>query len=158
MGEEFGQFKEWDYKEGLEFFLTDYLLHNKLRVLYKDLNLIYRSTEALYSIDYSWDGFEWIDVNNKIDNLICFKRKSKSGKELIALISFNGVDVNNYFLKLPKGKYKVLLNTDSVKYGGNGANKKRVYLSIKNKKYNQEGFVINLPKLTCLYLEKYNQF
>ena len=156
MGEEFGQFKEWDYKEGLEFFLTEYTLHEKLRVLYKDINLLYKTTEPLYEIDYSWDGFEWIDVNNKLDNIICFKRTSKNGKELYALISFNGADISNYFLKLPRGKYKVIMNTDDVKYGGNGLSKKRVYTSTNNKKYKQHGFEINIPKLTCLYLEKYN--
>ena len=154
MGEEFGQFKEWAYEEGLEFFLKSYPQHNKLSLLYKDVNLLYKETEPLYSIDDSWEGFDWIDVNNKNQNLVAFKRKGKSGKEVYVLVSFNGCEVDSYMFKAPRGKYKVILNTDDIKYGGSGYNKKRVFNSTKSKKYGYEGFEINIPKLSCLYFEK----
>ena len=60
MGCEYGQFKEWDYSEGLEFFLTDFESHRKLQRYNRDLNRFYLNTPALYEIEDSWDGFEWI--------------------------------------------------------------------------------------------------
>ncbi len=154
MGEEFGQFKEWDYKEGLEFFLTEYPMHKKLRLLYQDVNKIYKSYDALYSIDNSWEGFEWIDVDNRDGNVIAFKRKGASGKEIFAVISFNGCDYNSYMFRVPRGKYRAIINSNDEKYGGYGKRGKRIYYSTKNKKYGYEGFEIDLPKLTFIYFEK----
>lgn len=154
MGEEFGQFKEWAYKEGLEFFMLNYPMHNKLHYYYKDANAFYKNNEAFYSIDDGWDGFSWINADDSDNNILSFIRKGKNGQEIIVIVSFNGADVNDYKININRGKYKVVFNSDGLKYGGSGKLKKRIFNSTKTKCDGVEGFKINIPKLSCIYLEK----
>ncbi len=153
MGEEFGQFKEWDYQEGLEYFLTDYTMHRKLMTFYKELNHFYKQTPALYRQDDRWDGFEWIDADLCDQNIYSFIRKDGYGNNLIAVINMSGVDDCEYFLKVPEGKYKISFNSDLVRYGGSGKLRNKIYSSKKsiNKSV---GVRIKLPKLSFIYLEK----
>ena len=152
MGEEFGQFKEWDYKEGLEYFLTDYTMHRKLMTFYKEINDFYKNSTALYRLDDSWDGFEWIDADLSDKNLYSFIRKDGVGNNLIAVINMSGCDSGEYFLKLPEGKYKIAFNSDLVRYGGSGKLRNKVYISKKTRK--GVGVKLKLPKLSFIYLEK----
>ena len=155
MGSEIGQFKEWAYKEGIEFFLKDYPLHKKLAAMVKDLNEFYKSTPALYEIEDSWDGFEWLAADDADRNFIAYKRKDRSGNEILALINFSGSDFYGYRLGVEKGKYAVVFNSDSTRYGGTGAVKKRTYVTDKSYSHGKEYSIeFNLPKLTCVYLTK----
>ncbi len=153
MGEEFGQYKEWAYKEGLEFFMMDYPLHKKLSIFYMDMNMLYKTHDALYSIDDSWQGFEWIDADNANNNIIAFKRKGLSGEEIIAVISFNGSDIKSYKLPVDGDNYKVLINSENSKYGGEYKYQKRIYKSKKDKN-NNKYILIDLAKLSFIYLIK----
>ncbi|MBE5744449.1 MAG: 1,4-alpha-glucan branching protein GlgB [Clostridiales bacterium] len=153
MGEEFGQFKEWDYKEGLEYFLLNYPLHYKLWVFYKEINEFYKNTPALYKVDDKWDGFRWIDADLKDKNLYSFIRNDGKGNELIAVINMSGCDNNDYFIKLPEGKYKVSFNSDMIRYGGSGKIKKQIYIAKKSKN-KETGITLKMPKLSFIYLEK----
>ena len=155
MGEEFGQFKEWNYKEGVEFFMTVYPLHYKLWLLYKEINNAYKSHDAFYSIDDSWGGFEWLDADNSLNNVISIKRAGVSGEEVVAIISFNGADINGYQLNVDGKRYELLLNSDDKKFGGSGKMRKKVFNAKRNynggKKYKIE---LNLPALSFIYLKK----
>lgn len=153
MGEEYGQFKEWDYSEGLEFFLKDYSMHGKLSEFYKELNHFYKNTPAFYVCDDSWKGFAWIDVDLKDKNLYSFSRCDGGLNYIAVIINFSGVSTGDYFLRVPKGKYRVAFNSDDKKYGGNGVCKKKFYESRKRNN-KQTGFNIKLPKLSFVYLEK----
>lgn len=155
MGYEFGQFKEWDYHEGLEFFLRDeYELHGKLSVMVKALNEFYKSTPALFEIEDSWDGFEWLAADDADRNAVSFIRRDKKGNELIALVSFSGAVGKDYLLGVnQKGKYKVVFNSDDKKYGGEGLLKKQTFTAGKRPSHGKEYSIpIDLPKFTCLYL------
>ena len=155
MGEEFGQFKEWNYKEGVEFFMTVYPLHYKLWLLYKEINNAYKSHDAFYSIDDSWGGFEWLDADNSLNNVISIKRAGVSGEEVVAIISFNGADLNGYQLNVDGKRYELILNSDDKKFGGSGKMRKKVFNAKRNynggKKYKIE---LNLPALSFIYLKK----
>ena len=155
MGYEFGQFKEWDYHEGLEFFLRDeYELHGKLSVMVKALNEFYKSTPALFEIEDSWDGFEWLAADDADRNAVSFNRRDKKGNELIALVSFSGAVGKDYLLGVnQKGKYKVVFNSDDKKYGGEGLLKKQTFTAVKRSSHGKEYSIpLDLPKFTCLYL------
>ena len=155
MGAEFGQFKEWNYKEGLEFFLKLYPLHEKLSIFTKELNLLYKTTPALYEIEDSWDGYEWLAADDSNRNFIAYQRKDRAGNTIIAMINFSGSDYKNYRLGLPKGSYKVVFNSDSVKYGGSGAMRKHIFHTTKTFSHGKENSILfDLPKLTCVYLIK----
>ncbi len=152
MGNEFGQFIEWRYAEGLEFFLLDYPMHAKLKEYTKTLNFLYKNTPAFYEIEDSWDGFEWLDANNKDLNTAAYIRRDKKGEEYICIICFSGVDTD-YYLRLEKAKYSVVLDSDDVKFGGSGLNKrKRVY---STKKFGKETAILfKMPASSCLILKK----
>jgi 1,4-alpha-glucan branching enzyme len=156
MSEEFGQFREWDYNNGVEFFMLSYPMHKALQVYYKDLNLFYKNTRAFYSIDDSWAGFEWINADDRDNNLLSFKRKGDDGSEIIVIISFNGIAVNDYKIKASRGKYKVVFTSDDKKYGGENALRKKTYIATKGRQDKIEGFKINVPKLSCIYIQKIN--
>jgi len=155
MGTEFGQFKEWNYKEGLEFFLLDYEKHRKLKTFYKKVNHFYKENSPLFEIEDSWDGFNWISADEKENNVISFIRRDKLGKEIIVIINFSGKDYDNYYLGVDKGEYKLVLNSDQVTFGGNGKIKKTIYKTVKKVSHGKKNSIkIKLPKLTALYFEK----
>ena len=155
MGYEFGQFKEWDYHEGLEFFLRDqYELHGKLSVMVRDLNEYYKTTPAFYEVEDSWDGFEWLAPDDADRNVVSFIRRDRAGNEVIALVCFSGADATDYLLGVNKrGKYKVVFNTDDKKYGGEGKITKKVFTAVKRQSHGKDySLPISVPKHTCLYL------
>lgn len=157
MGYEFGQFKEWAYEEGLEFFLRDtYELHGKLSVFVKTLNEFYKSTPAFYEIEDSWDGFEWLAADDADRNIVSFIRRDKNGNEVIALVSFCGTVGKDYLLGVnQKGKYKVIFNSDDAVFGGSGKSRKRIYTAVKRPSHGKEYSIpIDMPPLTCMYLVK----
>ena len=155
MGSEFGQFKEWNYKEGIEFFLKEYPLHNKLSTMIKELNAFYKKTPAFYEIEDSWDGFEWLAADDADRNFIAYQRKDRKGETIVVMINFSGSDFFDYKLGLPEGKYQVVFNTDSARFGGSGNAKQRIYYTKQSYSHGKEhSITFNLPKLTCVYLKK----
>lgn len=151
MGSEFGQFKEWNYKEGLEFFLKDYEKHNKLDRFFTELNKFYLANEALYGDDDGWDGFEWIAADDADKNSLAFIRK-RGKSEIIVAINFSGADIK-YRIGVEKGGYKVVFDSDKQIYGGDGKSRKRIYnaeaISSNGKDYSIE---LDMPKLSFKYL------
>ena len=157
MGSEIGQFKEWNYKEGIEYFLLQYPLHKKLQLAVKELNDLYKTTPALYEIEDSWEGFEWLAADDSSHNFYAYQRKDKSGKTIVVMLNLSGMEHKNYRLGLPAGKYKVLYNSDAVRFGGGGTMKKRIYYTKKAYSHGRENSILfDIPKLTCVYLEKIN--
>ncbi len=157
MGSELGQFKEWNYKEGIEFFLQDYPLHEKLSKMVKELNCLYKNTPAFYEIEDSWEGFEWLAADDWEENFLAYKRKDKAGNTIVALLNFAGSERTNYKLGLEKGKYQVIFNTDSTRFGGNGEMRKTIFNTTKSPSHGKENSItFTLPKLTCVYLKKIN--
>lgn len=155
MGNEYGQFREWDYENGLEFFMLDFELHKKLWKFNKYINNVYKNNAPLFEIDHSWEGFEWISTEEKDNNVISFIRKDKKGNILVALINFSGNDYFNYRLGVPKGEYKIILSSDDARFGGCGLIKRKTLKSAKKQAHGKENSVlINVPKFSGIYLLK----
>ena len=157
MGSEIGQFKEWNYKEGIEYFLLDYPIHKKTALTTKELNRLYKNTPALYEIEDSWEGFEWLAVDDADRNFLAYQRKDRAGNAVVVMLNFSGTDYVGYKLGLPQGKYKVIFNSDLSRYGGSGRFTKRIFNTKKSYSHGKEYSIeFDLPKLTCVYLEKIN--
>lgn len=155
MGNEFGQFKEWNYKEGVEFFMLKFDLHKKLWLYNKTLNFLYKNQSPLYEIENSWDGFQWISADEKNNNVVSFIRKDKTGKELAVLINFSGNDYPKYRLGVDKGEYVLVLNSDGKKFGGSGLIKGKTFKTVNKKAHGKnQSICVYLPKFTALYFEK----
>ncbi len=150
MGTEFAQFREWDYENQLEWFMTDYQRHNQMQKFIADLNNFYLSSKQLWEIDNSWDGYEWIEANESEWNIISFKRKAIDKSELIVVVNFSPVSRENYTVKVDlQGKYEEIFNTDQYKYGGRGViNSKCLQTSTYKNDFGEEQnyFNINLPQ------------
>jgi 1,4-alpha-glucan branching enzyme len=122
MGGEFGQRREWQHDESLEWHVLQYPLHAGLKRWVSDLNRFYRETPALYQRDFSQDGFEWIDCNDAEASVIAFLRKgAKPGDVVLIVCNFTPVPRDNYRVGVPfGGKWRERLNSDARDYGGGG--------------------------------------
>jgi 1,4-alpha-glucan branching enzyme len=121
MGAEIGQFREWDYESGLEWFLLEYPKHSELKRFVKELGAFYLATPALWEIDYSWEGFKWICDNDRDNSIISFIRTDKKGGNIVAVVNFAPVTRRDYRLGVPeRGVYTEVLNSDLREYGGWG--------------------------------------
>ena len=159
MGQEFGQFKEWAYDEGLDWLLLDFEKHKKLHRFTKELNHFYLDHPELWEIDYGWEGFQWISGDDKDNSVIAFRRMSKSGDELIALFNFTPVSHEEYRIGVPeKGTYKVVFDSDIAKYGGEKA---RLSGSCKASDIAMHGFEqsigVKLNGLSAVFIKNTNQ-
>ena len=121
MGCEFGQFREWDYASGIEWFMLDYESHAKLQRYTAELNHFYLENPPLWECDDSWDGFQWIDADNRDQSIVSYRRIDRAGKELIVLINFTPVVREKFLLGVPySGVYEEIFNSDAVDFGGSG--------------------------------------
>ncbi len=157
MGSEFGQFIEWNYEQELDWLLLDYPMHEKLRLYYKELNRLYTSCPALYECDKSWDGFKWLNVDDKSLSSIAFLRsaKPKSDSYLICACNFIPNEHRGFVIGLPqKGVLREVLSSDDVRFGGNGLHNADMIQSRKAP-FNDFSYSasIDLPPLSAVYFE-----
>ncbi|HEY8506923.1 MAG TPA: 1,4-alpha-glucan branching protein GlgB [Steroidobacteraceae bacterium] len=121
MGGEFGQRREWQHDESLEWFVLQYPLHAGVQRWVQDLNRLYRASPALYDRDFGSEGFEWIDCNDTESSVISFIRKSSGGDVVLVVCNFTPVPRENYGVGVPRGGFwRELLNSDARDYGGSG--------------------------------------
>lgn len=156
MGQEFGQFIEWNYKQELDWLLLDYDMHRKLKDFTRTLNKFYKRNPTMWEIDYSWEGFKWISSDDSANSVIAFRRIDKSGDELIAVCNFTNVTRTDYKIGVPeKGTYRVVLNTDSEEFGGSGVKIQKTYSSKPIPMHSMEQSIsLTLPGLSVIYLKK----
>jgi 1,4-alpha-glucan branching enzyme len=155
MGNEYGQFKEWDYKEGLEFFMLKFDLHNRLHKFTKKLNGVYKHNRPFYEVEDSWDGFNWICADECDNNVLSFVRKDKDGNSILAIFNFSGNDYLKYRLGCDEGQYKLLFTSDRISFGGTGRVRSRVYKTRKKIAHGHENSIcFTLPKFSAIYFIK----
>lgn len=156
MGQEFGQFIEWNYEKGLDWLLLDYPKHRALQNYFKKINEFYKANPAFWQIDYSWEGFSWISSDDKDNSVIAFRRIDEKGKEIIVVCNFTNVERCDYRIGIPKkGAYKIVFNSDDVEFGGEGKGNKGKF---KTESINMHGFEqsisLDLPPMSAIYIKK----
>ena len=112
MGQDFGQFHEWDEKAALDWYLADEPLGKDLKDYVRDLLHLYKEYPALYERDYDWEGFSWINANDSEHSIFSFVRYSKDKKDsLLFVLNFTPVERKDYRAGVPKkGSYRLVLN------------------------------------------------
>lgn len=122
MGDEFGQLSEWYHERSLDWHLLNFPLHRQLQQWVRDLNHFYKTEPALHTLDFTPQGFEWIDTHDWEQSILIFMRKSQNPREtLLILCNFTPVPRHHYRVGVPtSGYWKEMLNSDAVDYGGSG--------------------------------------
>jgi 1,4-alpha-glucan branching enzyme len=156
MGGEFGQWREWNETESLDWHLLEESAHRGIQTLISDLNRLYQKKSALWEVDGEPAGFEWIDANNASENIVSFIRRSAStGRELICVGNFAPVLRENHQLGLPRqGTYRLLANTDDEVYGGGGVEMPKSIKAQEKPIHGQPySAFVTLPPLATLWFE-----
>lgn len=122
MGAEIGQYEEWNHDSSVRWELLDFDYHRKMQSFVKALNHFYRSEPALYEVDFSYTGFDWIDFRDVESSVISFLRWSEGRREfLVYACNFTPVPRSNYRIGVPfAGTYREVFNTDWQAFGGGG--------------------------------------
>ena len=120
MGNEFAQFREWDFASSLEWFMLDFEMHQLMHSYVKDLNHFYKNERAFWELDHDRDGFSWIDPNNYSQSIISFLRKGQDGKDFIMVVcNFTPVAYEDYCIGVSdEASFVEVFNSDSSSYGG----------------------------------------
>ena len=119
MGCEIGRFREWSFREQVEWFLLDYDQHAALQQYVAELNHLYLSVPALYEIDDSWEGFRWIDADNAKQSVLSYRRIDTRGREVVVVTNFGSKTYENYGIGVPDpGVYEEIFNSDAKRFGG----------------------------------------
>ena len=155
MGGEFGQWDEWNFRKSLDWHLLEKSMHSKLQLYVRTLNQFYRENEALHQIDFSYQGFEWINFTDWEQSVLSFLRKGKNTKELLLVVcNFTPIPRINYRVGVPrKGIWKEVLNSDAKEYGGSGLGNLGVVeaepISFHGREYSAS---LTLPPLGIVFL------
>jgi len=120
MGSEFGQTDEWNHDVSLPWHLLQWPVHYKLQIFAKELNWLYRREPALYEVDDSYAGFEWIDFRDTEASIISFVRYAKNREDFLVFVcNFTPVPRTHYRIGVPRaGAYQEIFNSDAEMFGG----------------------------------------
>ena len=156
MGGEFGQWREWNSNDSLEWDILHYQPHRNVQKLVADLNWLYRAEQALHEIDFEPAGFEWIDYQDVDNSVVAFLRRARAREKYLAVAcNFTPVPRSGYRLGVPEACfYLEVLNTDSVEYGGSGVTNQPGRQAVPQPWHNQPCFVeLTLPPLGVVILK-----
>ena len=122
MGQEFGQEREWSEARELDWFLLGEKCNAGMKEYVKELLRIYRKYPAMYQLDDSWAGFEWMNADDKENSVFSFVRRSAAGtNSILFVLNMTPVKREGYRVPVPKKKkYRLLLNSDQERFGGWG--------------------------------------
>lgn len=122
MGQDFGQEREWSEARELDWFLLQEPLNRGMKEFMGELLKMYRKYPCLYTIDNSWKGFEWMNADDKDRSTYTFVRRTKDGRNnLLFVLNMTPMTWENYQISVPaKKKYKLVLNSNEERFGGNG--------------------------------------
>jgi 1,4-alpha-glucan branching enzyme len=156
MGSEFGQWGEWDYPRSLDWHLCQYGPHQGVQALIRELNGLLRTQPTLHQIDFSWEGFQWIDFHDSQQSVVSFVRRSRApDDDLVCVFNATPMPRPGYRIGVPGTASLIcLLNTDDVRFGGSGsATTLRVYPENTPWQGQPCSAVLTLPPLGALILK-----
>ncbi|KVV04313.1 MULTISPECIES: 1,4-alpha-glucan branching protein GlgB [unclassified Pseudomonas] len=155
MGCEFGQWREWNHDQQLDWYLLQYPEHKGVQKLVGDLNRLYRDVPALHDQDDVAQGFEWLIGDDATNSVYAWLRWSKAGKPLLVVANFTPVPREAYRIGVPfAGTWGEVLNSDAALYAGsNYGNGGGVHTHADASHGQPFSLALNLPPLGVLILE-----
>lgn len=119
MGNEIGQGREWNVNSSLDWQLLDTHWHQGVQRLTGDLGKLYIDIPALHELDFTYEGFSWIDCHDADQSIVSYLRRARDGSHVVIMLNFTPVPREGYRLGVPTaGKYREVLNSDAECYGG----------------------------------------
>ncbi len=153
MGSEIAQHDEWNHDRSLDWHLLEYPPHQGIQRLVRDLNRLYAATPALYEVDFSHDGFEWIDWNDRDNSVFSWLRRDSHGGFVVCVTNLTPIVRHNFRLGVPgAGRYRELINTDADHYGGSGVTHPNIEASDTGCHGRPHSLVLTLPPLATVLL------
>ncbi|OUM08599.1 1,4-alpha-glucan branching enzyme [Pseudomonas syringae] len=158
MGCEFGQWREWNHDQELDWYLLQYAEHVGVKQLVSDLNRIYRDEKALHELDADPDGFQWLIGDDMANSVFAYLRKGREGDPVLVVVNMTPVPREGYRVGVPlPGAWTELLNTDAETYAGsNFGNGGEVHSEDKPAHGKPASVTLNLPPLAVLILKPKN--
>ena len=121
MGDEYGQFIEWNFDDSLDWLLLEYEKHRQMQMYVRDLNHFYTGTRAMYERDDTWEGFTWCSVDDNVHSVIAFLRTDRAGQSVLWTFNFTPEPWGDYIIGLPAyGALEEEFSSDAPYYGGTG--------------------------------------
>jgi len=153
MGGEFAQRREWDHDGELEWDLLRWKPHRGIQQWVTDLNALLKEEAALYQSDFDPQGFSWIDADDRRRGAISFVRGSDDDRPIVFVANLSRKRHRRYRLGTPvSGRWQTLLNSDHVRYGGEGRTPGRLNTQPRHSHGFDQSLVLDLPPLTALFL------
>ena len=157
MSGEFGQWSEWDYQNGMDWSLLNFAPHQQLKACLSKLNEMYRDYPEMHEIDYSWDGFEWIDFNDSDQSIVSFVRRGHDAKNdhLACVFNFTPVPRDGYRMGVPAGgRYREVFNSDWDVFGGSNVRNADAVYSVEQPWQSQPySMTVTLPPLGTVFFK-----
>jgi 1,4-alpha-glucan branching enzyme len=157
MGDEFGQWREWDSEGSLDWDVIPHFPHQGLQAFVRALNDLYGSQPALFERDYDLHGFQWIDCSDYESSVIAFiRRGATASEELVAVFNWTPVLRDGYRIGAPvAGSWQVVLNSDAAEFGGSGTGSTgHIDTDGTAAHAMDQSFVLTLPPLGALVLKR----
>ena len=158
MGNEFAQGREWNYNEGLDWFLLDQEggWHQGMQDYVRELNHVYKDTAPLYQLDQWPEGFEWLVPDDGDHSVFVFERRDREGNRVIVISNFTPVVRENYRFGVNQaGVYREIMNSDNTAYKGSGVSGGE---EIRTDEIGSHGraqsLSLTIPPLATVYLYK----
>jgi 1,4-alpha-glucan branching enzyme len=133
MGGEFGQWSEWYCKTSLDWHLLEQKdLHAKLSHFVSELNYFYKANPALWEQDFTFEGFQWLDLEDRDNSIISFARFANNREDhLVCIFNFTPQTLSSYKLGIPTGlRYREVFCSDDALYGGTDKSDKKIYTPV----------------------------
>ncbi len=157
MGNDFGQWDEWSESHSLDWHLRDYPQHAGLQRFVADVNRVYREQAALHTVDFNWQGFEWLQARDNENSVFAFLRRSEDPNDCVVVVSnFTPVPRQGYRVGVPfAGGWREILNSDSAYYGGSNVGNAGLVIADDRPWGNQPNSMsLAVPPLGTIYLKR----
>lgn len=156
MGSEFAQTNEWNYKSELQWELLQFDCHKMMQECVKDLNHLYKNEKALHELQFAPEGFEWVDLNNRNECVMVYRRKGKNKKDdILVILNMTPVIRHNWKVYAhDKAAWTEVFNSDAKKYWGSGdVYNPEIACTLVDKKTKRYEINVHLPALGAVILK-----
>ena len=155
MGSEIAQWQEWSEAKSLDWETLNNDNHTGIQNLIRKLNSLYKGDSCLWEVDFSEQGFKWIDAQDNEQSVLSFIRSNKNNEKLICVMNLTPIPRDSYGIGVPEqGNYEICLNTDDLEFAGSNYFKEKLLSTESNSAHGYpQQLKLNLPPLSVLFLK-----